>query len=189
MGETEYRRPLLSSRQVGMIAAFGGLGFAWRALGLVIPLVPPYLLDIRETILVISAFAGGPYVAIGVGILIGLPSSVPYADVVYYPMIGILLSIFTKYVWRTREEWNTLRPLVVLAIVLLPIQLLGNIYFNAAIHITGVASFWPEMTATVGSVLWLYWAQEFIPLWLCIRIFPEFMKPIWSWRGGEEIEE
>ncbi|MFX1300854.1 MAG: hypothetical protein ACFFDE_07915, partial [Promethearchaeota archaeon] len=53
----EYRRPLLTSRQVAMIAAFGGLGFAWRALGLVIPLYPPYVLDIRESINVIAAFA------------------------------------------------------------------------------------------------------------------------------------
>ncbi|MFQ6126297.1 MAG: hypothetical protein ACE5R6_17065 [Candidatus Heimdallarchaeota archaeon] len=189
MGETEYRRPWLTSRQVGMIAAFGGLGFAWRALGLVIPLVPPFLLDIRETINVIAAFAGGPFVAIGVGILVGLPSAVPYADVVYYPMIGISLSLFTKYVWRIREDWGKLKALIVLAIVLLPIEFIWITVFIGEMAVMGVVSFWPEFYATMGVTFILYWVQEFLPLWICIYLFPDFMKPTWSWRGGEELEE
>lgn len=186
--EVEYRRPLLSSRQIGMIAAFGGLGFAWRALGLVIPLVPPYLLDIRETINVIAAFAGGPFVAIGVGILIGLPSSVPFCDVIYYPLAGILLSLVSKYVYRIREESNGLKALVVLVVVLLPVEALVLTIFNAELALAGMVSFKAEMVASFGITYWLYAAQMIIPLWLCIRYFPDFMKPNWSWRGGEEEE-
>ena len=186
--KVEYRRPLLSSRQIGMIAAFGGLGFAWRALGLVIPLVPPFLLDIRETINAIAAFAGGPFVAIGVGILIGLPSAVPFCDVIWYPVFGLLLCPFAKYIYSIRDEWGGLKSLVVLTIVIIPIEFIMLTGFVAELALVGLVSFWPEFYASMGLTYVLYTAQEIIPLWLCIKLFPDFMRPNWSWRGGEEEE-
>lgn len=184
----EYKRPLLTARQVGMIATFGGLGFAWRALGLVIPLFPPYLLDIRETINVIAAFAGGPWVSVGVGILIGLPSSVPFLDTWYYPMIGILLCIFAKHIFNNKDKWGGAYAFLIILIVLIPIQALGNTLFNLGLALVGLVSFWPEMVATFLGVYPLYVAQEVIPLWIILKLFPDFMKPTWRWRGGEEEE-
>jgi len=125
-----YRRPLLTSRQVAMIAAFGGLGFAWRALGLVIPLYPPYVLDIRESINVIAAFAGGPWVAVGVGILIGLPSSVPFCDVIYYPLIGIILSLVSKHVFAKRDTLYGIYSLVIIAVVIAIAEAIALTIFN-----------------------------------------------------------
>jgi len=172
-----------------MIAAFGGLGFAWRALGLVIPLVPPFLLDIRETINFIAAFAGGPFVAIGVGILIGLPSAVPFCDVIWYPVSGLLLAPFAKYIYRIKDEWNGLKSLVVIAIITIPIEFIAITGFVGELALVGLVSFWPEWYASMGITYVLYTAQMIIPLWLAIRYFPDFMRPNWSWRGGEEIEE
>jgi len=185
MGEG-VRRPLLTARQVGMIAAFGGLGFTWRALGLVIPLFPPFLLDIRETINVIAAFAGGPYVAIGVGILIGLPSAVPMCDVIYYPLIGLITCLVAKTVYAHRRSWGY----ILLAITLIAAEALAlTIFIWELAYVLRLVSFWPEMVASFGVTYWIYVLQEVIPLIICIELFPDFMKPRWSWRGGEEIEE
>ena len=35
------KKPLLTSNQIGLAAAFGGAAFAFRALGIAIPMVPP----------------------------------------------------------------------------------------------------------------------------------------------------
>lgn len=35
------KKPLLTSKQIGLAAAFGGAAFAFRALGIAIPMVPP----------------------------------------------------------------------------------------------------------------------------------------------------
>jgi len=183
--EEKPKKPLLTARQVGMIAAFGGLGFTWRALGLVIPLVPPFLLDIRETILVLAAFAGGPYVAIGTGILIGLPSAVPMCDVIYYPLIGIILCLVAKKVYQHRHSWGyiLLVPTIIVA------EALGLLLFVAELaYVLQLVSFWPELVASFGITYWLYVLQEIVPLIICIELFPDFMKPRWSWRGGEVLE-
>lgn len=181
------RRPLLTARQVAMIAAFGGLGFTWRALGLVIPLFPPFVLDIRETILVIAAFAGGPYVAIGTGILIGLPSAVPMCDVFYYPLLGIGIDLVAKFVYKNRKQWWAW---VIMFIVIAVVEAAVLALFIAELaFVLRLVSFWPELVAAFGITYWAYVLQEFIPLFILVQIAPEFMKPTWSWRGGEIIEE
>ncbi len=185
--EKEYRRPLLTSRQVAMIAAFGGLGFAWRALGLVIPLYPPYVLDIRESINVIAAFAGGPWVAVGVGILIGLPSSVPFCDVIYYPLIGIILSIFSKHIFDKRDMWGGIYSLIIVSIVIAVAEAIALTIFNFELALVGLVSFEAEMIASfLGGTYLIYVVQAIIPLWIILKLFPDFMRPSWRWTGGEE---
>lgn len=169
-----------------MIAAFGGLGFAWRALGLIIPLYPPYVLDIRESILVIAAFAGGPWVSIGAGILMGLPSSVPFCDVLYYPLLGIILSLFSKHIFAKRNLFYGLYSLVIIIVVLAIGELICLTIFNFELAAVGLVSFVPEMIGSiVGGTYAIYVIQEIIPLWIIIKLFPDFMKPTWRWSGGE----
>ena len=180
------RRPRLTARQVGMVAALGGLGFAWRALGLVIPLYPPYVLDIRETLIVIIGFAGGPWVGIASGILMGLPSSVPMCDVLYYPLIAVVVSAVAKTVWR----WRGAKGYALLIVTIAIIEAIALIIFNAMLaYVLQLVAFWPETVATfAGGTYFVYVAQEIIPLILCIKFFPDFMKPRWLWGGGEEVE-
>ena len=180
------RRPRLTARQVGMVAALGGLGFAWRALGLVIPLYPPYVLDIRETLIVIIGFAGGPWVGIASGILMGLPSSVPMCDVFYYPLVAVVVSAVAKTVWRSRGAKGYALLIVTIAII----EAIALIIFNAELaFVLQLVAFWPETVATfAGGTYFVYVAQEVIPLILCIKFFPDFMKPRWLWGGGEEVE-
>jgi len=177
------RRPLLTARQVGMVAALGGLGFAWRALGLVIPLYPPFVLDVRETLIAILAFAGGPYVAIASGFLMGLPSALPMLDPWYYPLVGLILCVFTKTIWNNRGWKGYLLLVVVLAVA----EFIGlTLYVAAMAYGLQITPFWPEYVASfAGGTYFVYVAQEVIPLILVIRFFPDFMKPRWLWRGGE----
>lgn len=184
--KTEEKRLLLTARQVGMIAAFGGLGFAWRALGLVIPLYPPFLLDIRETVIVLAAFAGGPYVGIGTGILIGLPSAIPMMDIVYYPGIAVLFCLFVKKIWQLK---GLARHLLLIVSIIAIMYIYGLPVAAAIISLLGIAPFQPFLvTSWVGGTGYIYVAQMIIPLMIAIELAPDFMKPRWSWRGGEELE-
>ncbi|MCR4398238.1 MAG: hypothetical protein NUV93_04670 [Firmicutes bacterium] len=185
--EPRERRSLLTARQVGLIAAFGGLGFAWRALGLVIPLYPPFVLDIRETAIVLAAFAGGPWVGLCTGILIGLPSAIPVMDIIYYPAIALTFCLFVKKIWQLKGIAR-----YALAIVsLVGIEYLIGLPISAyVISLFGLAPFKPFLiTSWVGGTGYVYCAQMVIPLLLALELAPGFMKPRWSWRGGEEIEE
>ena len=39
------KKPILTSNQIGLAAAFGGAAFAFRALGIAVPMVPPLTMD------------------------------------------------------------------------------------------------------------------------------------------------
>jgi hypothetical protein len=183
---TVARRPRLTARQVGMVAALGGLGFAWRALGLVIPLYPPFVLDVRETLIAIVAFAGGPYVAIASGFLMGIPSAIPMNDIWYYPLVGLILCAFTKIIWNNRG-WKGYLLLVVVMVVAEFIGTTLSIAFLA--YGLSLVPFWPEYIANfVSGTYFIYVAQEVIPAIICIKFFPDFMKPRWLWRGGEAVD-
>lgn len=43
--DVKTRKPFLTSNQIGLAAAFGGAAFAFRALGIAVPLVPPLVMD------------------------------------------------------------------------------------------------------------------------------------------------
>lgn len=173
-----------------MIAAFGGLGFAWRALGLVI-LIPPttYVLGIRYTLLVIVSFAGGPYVAIATGFLMGLPSAVPLYDCVAFPGIGLIITSVSKRAWGWIEEKKYLRAYSLILIAIVLAEYFVSAPWGAfAVSVCGIAPFWPFFLSTVTVPSVVHILQEFIPLGIVMRTSPEFMKPRWLWSGGEEFD-
>jgi len=183
---SKTRTPRLTARQVGMVAALGGLGFAWRALGLVIPLYPPFVLDVRETLIAIVAFAGGPYVAIASGILMGIPSSLPMLDPWYYPIVGLFFCLVTKTVWKHRGPVGY-GLLLVTCLVAEGVGL--TLYVAALAFGLQIVPFWPEMVATfAGGTYFVYALQQWIPMVIVLRLFPDFMKPRWRWSGGEALE-
>jgi hypothetical protein len=98
----EERGPLwkFGSVQIGYAAAFGGLGFALRALGIGIPIAPGMLMDPRDVVSIIGPGFAGPIGAIIIGILCALPSAV-FCVQVYVPMSIIFALIFHyfKHPW------------------------------------------------------------------------------------------
>lgn len=181
------RKPFLTARQVGLVAAFGGLGFAWRALGLVIPLYPPYVLDIREVVNILGAVAGGPYVGIAIGILLALPSGVPFADLAYYPGSAILFALMAKAIWPLKKPRQWI--IMILSVILIE-YLWAMPSFAFMLQVFGMAPFWPEYLASAfGGTGYIYTAIMIVALALAIRMAPDFMKPTWSWRRGGEVYE
>jgi len=179
----EYRRPLLTARQVGMVAALGGLGFTWRALGLIVPL-PGLTLGIRWTLVAISAFAGGPYVALLNGVLFCLPSPIPL--MLDFPMGGLLLCVFVKTIWKHRGSWGYILLALWIVILMAPVHVFDAWFLS---YVAKIAPFWPMLVSIFSFQYWVYCLQMIIPIILLNRLFPDFMRPRWSWRGGEIVEE
>jgi LytS/YehU family sensor histidine kinase len=152
----------------------------------VIPLFPPFVVDIRATLDVIAAFAGGPWVAIAVGILCGLPSGVPMADLPYSITLGLIMTLAAKAAWKYRGPKGYAILFITIVIAEAVVLTMVCLIFAYALQ---MAPFWPQMVATfLGGTYFVYIAVEWIPLVLCIKLFPDFMKPRWLWRGGEEAD-
>ena len=60
--DVKERKPFLTSNQIGIAAAFGGAAFAFRALGISVPLVPPLVMDPGALMPCLAGMAGGPVV-------------------------------------------------------------------------------------------------------------------------------
>lgn len=179
----QERRPLLTSRQVAMVGALGGLGFAWRALGLTIPLYPPYVLDIREAVIAIVTFAGGPYVGIATGILIGLPSAIPFWDMLWYGGFAVIMSLFTKTIYASSGVKRYL--LLVFAVI---VTLYGYALPLSAflMEVLGFSPWKPYLiTSYFGGPGYIYGAIYILSIGLALKLAPDFMRPRWTWRGGE----
>jgi len=178
------RKPILTSHQIGVAAALGGLAFVWRALGLGIPLVPPFIIDLCHTITLVAAFAGGPYVVIIVGILIGIATVIPWTDMLGYSLCGVLFCLNVKGIYRLRG-WK--RHL------LLWWWSAMHAYFIAPLYWLAMFDFVLHMIPFKVVLLWvwstgettIYWLIRAIPLSILLEVAPTFMEPRWSWRGGE----
>ena len=70
------KKPLLTSKQIGLAAAFGGAAFAFRALGIAIPMVPPLIMDPGALMPCLAGMCGGPVV----GIIVGIATRYPFRN-------------------------------------------------------------------------------------------------------------
>lgn len=178
------RKAFLSSRQIGMIAAFGGLGFAYIAMGLYIPLVPPWIVDIREPLVALTGFAGGPWVGIMtafVCIIVSPAGANPALEAPYYMGIGLLCGIASKKVWKLKGSMRWV-GIIVVCFISEYLMYLYVAWFMVAI--------WGFDTATAVGIGWfgvspIYAVTMVLTVGLAMRFAPEFMEPRWLWRGGE----
>jgi hypothetical protein len=184
--KTRKRKSYLTTRQIGIVAALGGLGFAYPALGLYIPIVPPFIVDIREPLGVIISMAGGPWAGLISGFLMGISGTTPLAGVPYYMMEGFLFAIFAKKIYEL-SGWKRYALLsgwiVFLNVVVLSPWLavsLSVIYGNT------IYSWWLIMWGV--AVFPLYIVEEIVACSIAKRFAPAFMKPRWLWSGGEALE-
>jgi hypothetical protein len=182
----EGRRVWLSTRQIGIVAALGGLGFAYCALGLYIPIVPPFIVDIREPLGVIIGMAAGPWGALIGGLLMGISGTTPLAGVPYYMTLGFLFAIFSKKIYAlTGWKRYTLLSIVIIALnvfILAP-------WLGLSLSIIYGMTFYDWMVIMWGvGVFPLYIVEEILACAIAMKFAPEFMKPRWLWSGGEKVE-
>lgn len=184
------KRALLTTRQIAVAATLGGLCFAWRALGLVIPMpVPGFVLDIREAVYVFSAFMYGPIVSFIIGIMGGLPT--PFPPMVW---IGNLLgATLMAFVWKNlglwKAPWKVKIPLIYAAYTVYFVIFLTVLMYMAA-NIMGYWPFWPTYVFAWTSGTSFIWigVQSTLVVVLVRAVSPggKTPKPDWIWPGERQ---
>lgn len=135
------RKPLLSARQVGVAAAFGGAALALVLAGVTIPIPgTPVVTDPREIFTTIGASLTGPMGGIVIGLLAGIAEpGIPLASLLAHIVGGIYNGFAYKNLsWRFREN-------KVAYLGLWAVQVLGYYYlFVLPLFATGLAVFYPD---------------------------------------------
>jgi len=143
-------RPLLSARQVGVAAAFGGAALAVVLAGLTIPIPgTPVVTDPREIFTTIGASLTGPIGGIVIGILAGIAEpGIPLASLLAHIVGGIYNGfVYKNLSWRSNE--NKGRSLVLWALQVIGYYLLVVVPLFAA----GLAIFYPDQGTFVPLLI------------------------------------
>lgn len=135
------RKPLLSARQVGVTAAFGGAALALVLAGITIPIPgTPVVTDPREIFTTIGASLAGPIGGIVIGILAGIAEpGIPLASLLAHIVGGIYNGLVYKNLsWR----FNSNKPL---SLALWVLQVVG--YYTLIVvplFAVGISVFYPD---------------------------------------------
>jgi len=133
------------SIQIGYAAAFGGLAFAMRALGVGVPIAPGMLMDARDVVSIIGPGFSGLIGSIIIGILAALPSAV-FSVQIYVPLCLMWALVFYFF----RHPWYH----VVNTILLLTVW---NVNWAVWYQIFGfIPEFWVAFIASLtGAVVYI----------------------------------
>jgi hypothetical protein len=135
------RRPILSARQVGVAAAFGGAALAVVLAGLTIPIPgTPVVTDPREIFTTIGASLTGPIGGIVIGILAGIAEpGIPLASLLAHIVGGIYNGfVYKNLSWRSNESKGK-------SLVLWALQVIGYyVLIVVPLFVTGIMLFYPD---------------------------------------------
>lgn len=179
--DMETRRPILNSQQIGLAAAFGGAGFAFRALGLAIPVVPPLVIDPGALMPILAGMAGGPIVGALVGLARGIPSGTPIIDLWAQPLKGIYWAYAWKHIiLKVKDEKKRWR-IFALATFLLQFFVESPIFTAGHAFILKLYPFYPTWPFTLGWYDIIYSIFEYVVFAAVIKAFPG----IFGWNTGK----
>ena len=101
------KKPLLSARQVGVAAAFGGAALALVLAGVTIPIPgTPVVTDPREIFTTIGASLTGPIGGVVVGLLAGIAEpGIPLASLLAHIVGGVFNGFaYKNFSWRFKDN-------------------------------------------------------------------------------------
>jgi len=135
------KKPVLSARQVGVAAAFGGAALALVLAGITIPIPgTPVVTDPREIFTTIGASLTGPIGGVVVGLLAGIAEpGIPLASLIAHVAGGI----FNGFVYKNLS-WKFNKNKVV-SLALWALQVVG--YYVLVVvpgFVTGLMLFYPD---------------------------------------------
>jgi hypothetical protein len=134
-------RPLLSARQVGVAAAFGGAALAVVLAGLTIPIPgTPVVTDPREVFTTIGASLTGPIGGIVIGILAGIAEpGIPLASLLAHIIGGIYNGfVYKNLSWRLNANKGQ-------SLVLWALQVIGYyVLVVVPLFVAGIMLFYPD---------------------------------------------
>ena len=182
--DVKERKPFLTSNQIGISAAFGGAAFAFRALGISVPLVPPLVMDPGALMPCLAGMAGGPVVGAIVGIARGIPSGTPIVDIWAQPIKGIYWAFIWKFVILKIEDpkkrWLVFGILTFLLqfFVEQPMFTAGNAY------LLKLYPFYPTWPFTLAWYAVLYSVFQFVIFAALIKAFPG----LFGWKTAKKAK-
>jgi hypothetical protein len=173
-------KPFLTSRQVGLAAAFGAAGFAFRASGLVIAMAPPLVIDLGALMPCLAGMAAGPLVGIIVGIARGIPSGLPVEDLLLQPVKGI----YWAYLWKygiLKIPNQKIRWPVFMIVTWLVQFFVESPLFTYANSLLGFYPFYPTWPITLGWYTALYGVFQVAIFSTVVAALPA----IFGWKEGK----
>ena len=174
------RPSLLTSKQATAAAIYGGLGFATRALGLVIPIVPPLLFDTRAIWLPIGAMIAGPWGLPIICLLHDIPSGVFLPGIAFSLARGYFFVAFYKPIYHMRSY--TMQCLALIPVWAIA-NFLGDIMIVGGMALYGIVPFWPFLTLWyAGGGSEAYGIASYLTTILMLKYAKDYVKPAWTWR-------
>jgi hypothetical protein len=179
----EVKRPLLSARQIGVAAAFGGAALAIVLAGLTIPIPgTPVVTDPREPFTTIGASLTGPIGGIIIGILAGIAEpGIPLASLLAHIVGGLYNGFAYKHVTYGRFSGR-------MRLVAWVVQVLVYYYvFVVPLFALGVSIFYPDPTSSFVPLLLSLWVSVIpesiftvVVTTIVMAALPErFKRPLW----------
>src|SRR3990172_7470428 len=134
-------KPVLSARQIGVAAAFGGAALAVVLAGITIPIPgTPVVTDPREVFTTTGASLTGPVGGIVIGILAGIAEpGIPLASLLAH-IVGAVVNgfVYKNLSWRFRQN-NVAR------LALWAVQVLFYYYIVVVpLFVVGLVAFYPD---------------------------------------------
>ena len=179
MGETR-KKPLLTSREVGLAAAFGAAGFAFRASGLAFSLAPPLVVDLGALMPCLAGMAAGPIVGIIVGIARGIPSGLPQEDLILQPIKGIYWAYVWKYVVLKIPNQKVRWPVFWVVTWLLEVLVEAPL-FTFANSLLGFYPFYPTWPITMGWYYGFYGIYQIVIFSAVVAA----LQSLFGWKEGK----
>lgn len=98
------KKPFMSARQVAIAAVFGGIAFAFEALGIKLPFLPGFSMNFGGLWLTLATLIAGPLAGLVVGFMISIGGEVGLVGFPGYLVHVIVLALLYKNIYKIQKK-------------------------------------------------------------------------------------